>query len=147
MLTTLTALTALVAFQGSPDAPTAEFKAAKPTFAIGKPIVGTLKLTFAPGMHGYQNPPSDEFEIPVKISVTGLAVLKVAYPKGKPVTTAGNEKPSMVYSGTIEIPVTFKPVAKAGKNPVTVKVDYQQCNDSNCWPPSSLTVKSEIVVK
>lgn len=129
-----------------PDAPKLVFKLDKPTVVAAGTFKGTITLTFAEGLHGYQNPPADPNEIPISVVAKGAKVLKVAYPKGIEFKMGGADKPSLVYTGTITIPVTFKANPKAGKQAFSVVVSYQQCNEGSCFPPGDLTAKSVITV-
>ncbi|CAN5484242.1 hypothetical protein BH11ARM1_BH11ARM1_07760 [soil metagenome] len=127
--------------------PVAKLKMPKGPFYAGKTIKATLIVTFAEGLHAYQNPPTSEFQIPLKISaVKGTTIGKVFYPKGIPMTMGGDPTPAMVYEGTIEIPVEIKLSKIAGKFVAKLSVDYQQCNESTCFPPSSVAVSAPIVV-
>ncbi len=44
-------------------APTLSVSAPPKQVAAGGKVTLTLTLTFAPGMHGYQNPPAQEYEM------------------------------------------------------------------------------------
>ena len=115
----------------------------------GKPgatIKGKVLVTFADGWHGYQNPPMRDYEIPLKIeSATKEIKLKATYPKGETKDFAGAK--TIMYEGTVAVPVTITLPKKAG--PVTLKVvaSYQQCNESTCLPPQKSTAEEKLVVK
>ena len=116
----------------------------------GKPLKGVLTLALPEGLHGYQNPPSGEFEIPVKLSVADPAyrLTKVDYPGGESMTVAGGDQPTRVYQGTVRIPFTLL-VAKAlpkGASGVSLRLDYQLCTMQSCYPPAFLTVKAPLKV-
>lgn len=130
------------------EAPTATVKLATPSAVVGKPIQGVLTLTLPEGQHGYQNPPADQFENPIKLSVADAAfkMVKVSYPKGTPLSMAGADKPSMVYEGTVTIPFTLVATKLPKGAAVSFKVDYQLCTMSNCYPPTSLSVKAPLKV-
>lgn len=142
-------LACLLAFQM--PSPTVTVKLDAASAVVGRPVKGTLTLVLPEGMHGYQNPPADEFENPIKLSVTeiGFKLGKVAYPKGVSLAMAGAEKPSMVYEGTVRIPFTLfavKPSPKGMTTNVNFKVEYQLCTMQNCYPPSSLIAKAPLKV-
>jgi DsbC/DsbD-like thiol-disulfide interchange protein len=130
------------------EAPSASLKFAKATAAPGEKLKATLTVTFAPGLHGYQNPPAEEFQIPVTVKVVekGFSLVKATYPAGTDFTMEGEAKPAKVYEGMISIPIELKASAKAGTYNVNVRVDYQQCNASSCFPPGSVTAKAKLVV-
>jgi len=119
--------------------------------AAGSKITLTLTLTFADGFHGYQNPPAQEFEIPVVVKVDGVEfkLVKAAYPKGVDATVGGGDKPTKTYAGAVKIPLTISVPAKVGAKSLKVVVSYQQCNDQSCFPPAtvSTTVKVNVVKK
>lgn len=125
--------------------PTAELILPKTPVKSGKPFQATLKLKFSPGLHGYQNPPSDEFEIPVAVKVKSPSykLVSVSYPKGVAMSMAG--APAVkVYSGTVNIGLTLKKSGKTG--PLLLDIHYQQCTESSCFPPADLTVKAAVPV-
>ncbi len=118
---------------------------------VGQTVKGVLTLTLPQGQHGYQNPPADEYENPIRLSLVevGFKLGKVEYPKGTELKIAGAEKPSMVYEGTVTIPfslVATKPSPKGATTNVNFKVDYQLCTMSNCYPPTSMVVKAPLKV-
>lgn len=106
---------------------------------------GILILTLPSGFHGYQNPPMRDYEIPVKIeSVSKAFTLKPKYPKGALISAAGAE--TLAYEGEVRIPFTFNLPKKPGAYSIEVKASYQLCNDSNCWPPESVSGKATFTV-
>jgi DsbC/DsbD-like thiol-disulfide interchange protein len=128
-------------------APKAELKLEKSSAVAGSIVKGKIVLTFAAGLHGYQNPPSESYQIPVKVEpVKGTTLLKAIYPKGEPFLMSGDEKPSMVYANRIEIPIQIKAPAKAGKQVIKLSLSYQQCNESACFPPGTLDLVGKLTV-
>ena len=114
--------------------------------APGALLKGKVLVTFAPGWHGYQNPPTREYEIPLKIETKAKGVaLKVQYPKGEMKDFAGAQ--TAMYEGTVEVPFTLTLPKTAGVVSVKFDVNYQQCNSSTCLPPESLTVTEKLTVK
>jgi DsbC/DsbD-like thiol-disulfide interchange protein len=115
----------------------------------GQIVKGTATLIFASGLHAYQNPPAGEYEIPVKLTVgdKSFVLVKVSYPKGKELTMPGESKPSKVYEGKTAIPFQLKASAKPGVYKLPIRVEYQQCNASSCFPPSSIETKVSLTVK
>ena len=145
-LLALSALTCASYAQEGNVAPKVEFKLDKTVVAANKPVTGTVTITFATGLHGYQNPPADKFQIPITIKLKSGAtkLVKVVYPKGIPMKMEGDEKPSMVYEGTIKIPVTIQSGTKSGA--VVITFNYQQCTSSNCFPPSAVEAKTNLAI-
>lgn len=115
----------------------------------GANVKGTLTVTFAEGLHGYQNPQEDPTLIPVEVQAADAAtkIVKVEYPKGKDFVMTGDTTPVKVYGGTIQIPVTFKMPDQAGPAELKVRLAYQQCDDSNCFAPSSVLTSLKVTVE
>lgn len=143
----LLAAVALAGAQGA-TAPTVKLQFEKPKAATSSVVKATLTITFAEGLHGYQNPPAGEYEIPVQVSVIekGFTLVKAAYPAGEEFTMLGADKPTKVYEGKITIPLTIKTSAAPGTYNVNVKVDFQQCNTGTCFPPDKVVAKAQLVV-
>ncbi len=138
----------LVAWQPSAPAPKVS-SVQKVTLAPSATSVLNLTVQFVEGYHGYQNPPSDEYQLPVK--VTGMKgpvrVIKVAYPAGVDFKMEGEKKASKVYSGKVAFPVTLKAPAKAGIYKLELKLEAQQCTDRECYPPVTVSHWVTVTVK
>lgn len=108
---------------------------------------GVATVTFAPGLHGYQNPPSQDYMIPVTLAsrTEGVPLRSVTYPRGV-VKMAGGEE-AAVYSGTIQIRFEFTAPSTPGEKELVLDLGYQQCTDENCYPPENArtTLKYEVV--
>jgi len=116
--------------------------------AAGKPFNAVLTVTFAPGLHGYQNPPSDPSLIPVSVTFVDktFQAIHVKYPKGTPEKVGGDPKPVSVYEGAIKIPVVVTAPTKLGKTTLKLAFSYQQCTDRTCFQPSSINVQADVLV-
>src|ERR1700704_6426167 len=101
VLTALFAILASLALAQGNAQPTVKLVFPK-TAKAGAKVQGTIEVTFSEGLHGYQNPPTDEYQIPVKVSIDtkGFVLAKTAYPKGEMKVIGGDTKPSAVYEGT-----------------------------------------------
>lgn len=148
LLTAILALFVSLALAQENTPPTVKVvlpKQAKP----GAKVQGTVEVTFSDGLHGYQNPPTDSYQIPVKVTVDtkGFVLAKLVYPKGIMKAIGGDTKASAVYEGTVKIPITVTVPAKAGASEVKVTVSYQQCNDQACFPPDKVTSAAKILIK
>lgn len=139
---------AAYSFGQGDTAPKVSITVPKTTVAAGKPVQAILTVTFAEGLHGYQNPPTDPTLIPVVVKSADalFKVTKVSYPKGTPAKVGGESAPVNVYAGTIKIPVTLTAPTKLGQATLTLKFDYQQCNEQACFPPNSITAKLNLTV-
>lgn len=143
----ITTLTALLATAQLAEAPKAKLTLPETEVVAGSLVKGTVSLTFAPGLHGYQNPPSEDYMIPVEIkSVEGATKLSVRYPAGHPAAVGGELDPVMTYSGTVEIPVLVRIPEVKGSYEFKIAVGYQQCNDQACYPPGTVSVTGAVNV-
>lgn len=147
ILTSLLAATVLTPVQA--DAPMVSLKLSGTEAEAGQLVTGTVTVTFAPGLHGYQNPPSEDYMIPVAVSsaTETSKVILITYPVGVPATVGGETKPAMTYEGTIDIPVLVRIPNEIGEQTVSVSVRYQQCNDSACFPPGRAKADAKVLVK
>ena len=137
----------LAAFgQGEPPSLTVNLPA---NAKAGATVKATLTLTFADGLHGYQNPPSDPDLIPVAVSVNtkGVKLKNIAYPAGKAESVGGDPKPVKVYEGTIKIPVVVVLPKTKGNLKIRFDAHYQECNDQSCFPPSDVFATATVKVK
>ncbi len=109
--------------------------------------VALVKITFAPGLHGYQNPPSEDYMIPVTVSAAeGMEVVAIDYPAGHGAKIGGSATEVMTYSGEVTIRVLFRVPKKAGASALSLNVMYQQCNDDSCFPPGNASLRGGITV-
>ncbi len=141
---------AIAVFAGAQDNTPPTVKVSFPASGKhGAKLSGTVTVTFADGLHGYQNPPSDPDLIPIEVKVTtkGVQLKSVKYPAGKDLTMAGETKAVKAYSGTIKIPVDITLPAKKGTVKLQFNFHYQQCNMNSCYPPSDETVATTVSVK
>ena len=120
----------------------------EPGAKAGERIKGSVTVTFASGLHAYQNPPSKDFLIPVSVVVgtPGFTLVSASYPSGDNAVVGGDPDPVRVYEGTIHIPIVLQAPAKAGSYEVLVAVKYQQCNENNCYQPDQVDATAKIVL-
>lgn len=126
--------------------PTASVAVTSKNVVRGQDFKARVTLDIPSGWHGYQNPPSQDYQIPVSVEGKGNAfkMIKAEYPVGTLEDVAGEK--SMVYSGKVQIPVTFKAGTKLGKQTLTVKVNFQLCDAGSCLPPSAVEAKTTVNV-
>jgi thiol:disulfide interchange protein DsbD len=124
--------------------PTVRIKAVPTAVRPATTFDVTLQVTFAEGLHGYQNPPSEDFMIPVSVESGSkeFAIKTVKYPKGIVKMAGGME--AAVYQETIEIIATLSAPKKVGNHTVNLNVRYQQCDETNCFPPGTVTSSFKI---
>ncbi|MCK6633152.1 MAG: thioredoxin family protein [Fimbriimonadaceae bacterium] len=115
----------------------------------GEVVRGVVAVTFAPHMHGYQNPPSEDWMIPVRVAVTTpkVELSKVSYPRGQLKVIGGIDTPAFVYDGAIQIPVEFKLPSGSGKREIAIDFHYQQCDENNCFPPDVVSARGLVLVE
>ncbi len=143
-----TAVVSALSMAQSDTPPIVKIKLEKSIVSANKPFKATLNVTFASGLHSYQNPPNPSTYIPLTVKLDGkvFKVVSMKYPKGSPIKVAGEDKPVYVYSGQVQIPITFMAPKTTGSIPIKLTVSYQQCNDRECYPPTSLVAKSSVIV-
>jgi thiol:disulfide interchange protein DsbD len=126
--------------------PTVSFKTEKSTYKPGEDIKGTVTATFAPGLHGYQNPPSKDYMLSVTVKPgEGTVVKSVSYPKGHMEMAGGEE--AAVYSGTVAFPVVVLAPSARGKVKLSLDFFYQQCDADACYMPNTIPVSAEVTVE
>lgn len=144
-------LVALVALVGAAQAqnvpPEVRLELERTSFATGEDVAGTLVVTFGPELHAYQNPPSEDWMIPVKIVAAGdgTVVARVDYPKGSPKQVGGMDEPALVYGGEVRIPVVLR-ASSAATDELRVAFTYQQCDAQTCFPPVTIEVGASVEV-
>jgi len=107
-------------------------------------VDAVLTVEFAPGLHGYQNPPNPKDVIPILLRGTNLVEVKdVQYPKGKVKTLSGIK--AAVVEGKLTIPFKFRAL-KGGPKGLPFEFRVQQCDDSNCFIPQTITTYLNIKV-
>jgi len=145
-IASMSALIAQALAREAPNAPKVSVKL--PTTAkAGQTVNGTVLVTIASGLHAYQNPPSQDYMIPISVAVTtpGAKLKSAKYPAGKSAVFSGEN--TKVYEGTVRIPVSIVLPKKHGKQQIAFKVHYQECNQSACFPPGDVVASAAINVK
>lgn len=143
----IVAALAILPVSSQNQAPEVTFKVNNVAGQAGTLQTGLVTITFAPGLHGYQNPPSEDYMIPVSISGSSLENFKVKYPVGTPAAVGGETKLVMTYEGTVEFPVIFRVPTKPGKFEPEISVRYQLCNDQACFAPGNVKAKTTFSIE
>lgn len=118
----------------------------KATVKRGETVKSVLKIRFAEGFYGYQNPPTEEYQIPVTLATKPPGVkIKVAYPKG--VLREGVGATAALYEGDVDIPFEVAVDRPRGRVLATFDVRYQQCTETNCFPPRTKSVQTALTVR
>jgi hypothetical protein len=104
-----------------------------------------VPLTVQSGFHVNSNTPSEDYLIPLSLTWTSLGPLEggvVTYPKPSLEKYEFAEKPLSVFTGNVELNVTFKVsgTAAAGPGVAVGKLRYQACNERSCFQPKTVEV-------
>ncbi len=135
--------------------------AAGPVLTIDAPIAvaltagGTaearIRVATAAGYHVQANPTSDEFLIPVEVTIEpegGVRAEAPVYPPGQPYRLQGAESDLLTYEGTFEIvvPLVAEESARAGDCVLRGELRYQACDARSCLAPTSAPVELAVRV-
>ena len=104
-----------------------------------------IDAQIADSFHVNSHKPSEDYLIPTSVSLTlpaGVQAGEPKYPAGAMKKFSFSEKPLSVYEGrfSIEVPVTW---GGSGAVPVSGKLDFQACNDRQCYAPASIAFRAE----
>jgi thioredoxin:protein disulfide reductase len=145
------ALPAFAQFGQGPEITTevvSETDAAHP----GSTLRVAVLVSVPDGWHVNANKPLEEFLIPTELIVEpagGIAAEGLVYPEPEPFRFAGSDEDMAVYGGTFPIGLVLTVGADAapGDHSLAARLEYQACNDTQCWAPSSieLTIPVRIV--
>lgn len=146
-MTTLIAALAVSAIQPQAAKPEVKLVLDSEQAVVGSLVSAKVRVTFADGLHGYQNPPTEDYMIPVVVSMGEESkTFMVKYPKGTPAIVGGDTKEVMTYEGVVDFPVVFRVSEKVGSQPVSISVRYQLCNASACFAPGSVKAEGKLKV-
>ena len=115
----------------------------------GTQVPFAVKATVAEGWHVNAQPPSADFLIPIKLTVTSTAgsqLVQTLYPAGHTVEAAGMQvsvyESDVWMFGTLDVPAG----AVGQTESLTFVTSYQACNDTNCLPEAKAAIKGKIGV-
>ncbi|MCG9130870.1 DUF255 domain-containing protein [Candidatus Poribacteria bacterium] len=109
-----------------------------------------LQIKIATGWHINANPTGQDYLIPTSVELdvnAPVEIVEVAYPKGRSMRFEFSDEPLNVYEENLTIPLRLrqKPNVAQKKNaPITLKLTYQPCNDTECLFPATLDVLLEL---
>ena len=109
-----------------------------------------LQLKIAAGWHINANPTGQDYLIPTTVAVdvdAPVEIVDIAYPKGRSTRFEFSDQPLNIYEKSLTIPLRLKqkPNVTQKKNvPITLKLTYQPCNDTECLFPEALDVLLEL---
>jgi len=142
----LASLMGAVALAWAQAPPTASLKVGSQAVKPGASFDATVSVTFAENLHGYQNPPTEDFMVPVSVasSTKDFTLKSAKYPKGVVKKAGGMD--AAVYEGTVQIPITLVAPKKAGAYTLKLDVKYQQCDENNCFVPGTISATAKVKV-
>lgn len=107
-----------------------------------------LRLNIAEGWHMNANPASQDNLIPTTVTVdadTSVEIVDVAYPKGRTAHFEFSDESLNVYEGNFMIPLKLRLKSNRKKStPITLKLTYQPCNETECLLPETLNVPLQL---
>lgn len=115
-----------------------------PTYRYHQRLWLTLEVSIAPGLHVFGRPiPEGYTPFTVEVApLDGLIAGRPDWPEPRPFTVAGLDEQFTIYEGDLRLslPVTFTK-RQAGDQTLTVTIGYQACSETDCRPPTSLTLE------
>jgi AhpC/TSA family/Thiol:disulfide interchange protein DsbD, N-terminal len=106
-----------------------------------------VRLDLDPGLHVY-GPPTPEGYVATSVAVTGpegLIVEPPAYPPTRPIHFEALGETLHVFEGAVEVAVPLTANIRAGDRvPLEVAVEYQACDDRQCFLPQRKTLRLEV---
>jgi thiol:disulfide interchange protein DsbD len=117
----------------------------------GEPARVALKVSLPEGLHTQSNKPRDETLIPTELTIDappGVTVKEIVWPPATDLNQTGSDKPLAVFEQTFAIGVELALAASApaGDLVVPVRLHYQACDASVCYPPANADVQWTIPV-
>lgn len=135
----------LAAALAQDHAPTITVATGTGSFVSGGLARFDVKIGIKDGLHAYQNPPSQDYMIPLSIEAgDDTTVEMVRYPKGTMAAVGGETEKAAVYEGDVVVPVYVRLGRSTGRLTVKLKVNIQQCTSANCFPPESKTIEFNV---
>ncbi|MDE0683443.1 MAG: protein-disulfide reductase DsbD family protein, partial [Candidatus Poribacteria bacterium] len=108
-----------------------------------------LQLKIAAGWHINANPTGQDYLIPTTVAVdvdAPVEIVDIAYPKGRSTRFEFSDQPLNIYEKSLMISLRLKqkPNVPHKENvPITLKLTYQPCNDTECLFPETLDISLE----
>ncbi len=113
--------------------------------ARGTKVRLAVEIEILPDMHANANPPTYDWLIPVEISINenaGIAIAETFYPEAKLLKFSwGDDELIAVYEGkfVVGLELEIATATALGDRNLEVVLDYQACNDSMCFAPTTST--------
>jgi DsbC/DsbD-like thiol-disulfide interchange protein len=120
--------------------------------SAGETAEASVRLSIKEGYHVNANPATEKFLIPTALSVkpeAGFTVAKIVYPKPHQSKFPYAEVPLDIYEGDAVIKLTLKAARdlKPGQHTLRAEVRVQPCDDTTCYPPSTIATGVEVTIR
>jgi hypothetical protein len=107
----------------------------------GSTVLVSLKVRLPRDVHVQADKPRDPSLIATVMTVdapNGVSVEKISYPDATELTQEGRREKLLVFGPEFEITATLAVAASVteGELVVPVRLRYQACNDTMCFPPA-----------
>ncbi|MCE9557958.1 MAG: protein-disulfide reductase DsbD N-terminal domain-containing protein [Armatimonadetes bacterium] len=127
-----------------------ELKSPK-TIVAGTKFTGRLFVTLPEGWHAYGKPEVKKVEdyntylsVALGPKEKNISIFHPNYPVPEPSPFTPGD---YIYSGTVEIPITFALAKGIKKLDTKIFVTYQICNDKTCLPPRTKDIRLSLKVE
>ena len=117
-----------------------------PTYWRYQRLWASVELDITPGCHVYASrSPADYVPLCVELSADGAEVGQAVWPEPHRLRVEGLNEELWVYDGSVRVDVPFEFIIQRGEpmgdREVTVKVRWQVCDASTCWPPEQASLR------
>ena len=150
-ITGLVVLTFIFLFVLQAHAQSVSGSIGKSTVKRGTTVKGKIVLDIPEGVHVNSSLPETEFAIPttLKISGSGVRILKIAYQKGADRKFEFSETPINVYEKQAVMNFSFYVPQNFKGKTVSIRavINYQACTTEVCYPPVKRTVNLTAAVR
>jgi uncharacterized protein YyaL (SSP411 family) len=108
-----------------------------------------IELTIADKWHVNANPANPDFLVATEVKITcrqKVKLSKIKYPKHELMMAKGSPTPYHVYGKKVIIYglLEIDPAELAEKAEITIEIKYQACNETECLPPDTITMKGKL---
>ncbi len=114
------------------------------TYAWYQRLHLTVELDITPGLHLYASPaPAGMIGMEIDVTpMTGVDVGPAEWPEPHEDRIDGVPDTLLVHEGRVRgvVPLTFSGPQGGGDRTIEAVVRFQACSDTECWPPSSLSL-------
>ncbi len=117
----------------------------------GSTIRLALQVPIPPGLHVQSNKPRDPSLIPATLTfdeVPGVTVTELVFPASIDIPLPGFAEPAAVFEGELLVGVStvLDRTVAPGTLTIPARFRYQACDDSSCFPPTTVPVSWTIEV-